>query len=93
MALRAWGAGCPAEVDAGGLAGGAGDRGGAAFAGGLLGGGGPVLFTLAQRGAFAPDGIIASVVPVTTVAWILALAATLPRSWWATTRASAQAPG
>jgi hypothetical protein len=39
------------------------------------------LFTLAQRGAFAADGIIAGLVPVTTVIWILALAATLPRSW------------
>jgi hypothetical protein len=38
-----------------------------------------VLFTLAQRGAFAPDGIIAGLVPLTTVIWILALAATLPR--------------
>ena len=40
-----------------------------------------VLFTLAQRAAFAPDGIIAALVPLTTVIWILALAATLPRSW------------
>ena len=40
-----------------------------------------VLFTLAQRGAFTPDGIIAALVPLTTVLWILALAATLPRSW------------
>ena len=39
-----------------------------------------VLFTLAQRGAFAADGIIAGLVPLTTVIWILALAATLPRS-------------
>ena len=39
-----------------------------------------VLFTLAQRGPFAPDGIIAGIVPLTTVIWILALAATLPRS-------------
>jgi hypothetical protein len=39
-----------------------------------------VLFTLAQRGPFAADGIIAGLVPLTTVAWILALAATLPRS-------------
>ena len=37
-----------------------------------------VLFTLAQRGAFAADGIIAGLVPLTTVIWILALAATLP---------------
>ncbi len=35
-----------------------------------------VLFALAQRGAFAPDGIIATLVPVTTVVWILAVAAT-----------------
>jgi hypothetical protein len=40
----------------------------------------PALFTLAQRGAFAADGIIAGLVPLTTVIWILALAATLPRS-------------
>jgi hypothetical protein len=39
-----------------------------------------VLVTLAQRGPFAADGIIAGLVPLTTVAWILALAATLPRS-------------
>jgi len=39
-----------------------------------------VLCTLAQRGAFAADGIIAGLVPLTTVIWILALAATLPRS-------------
>jgi hypothetical protein len=39
-----------------------------------------VLFTLAQRGAFAVDGIIAGLVPVTTVIWILGLAATLPQS-------------
>ena len=37
------------------------------------------LFTLAQRGAFAPDGIIAALVPLTTVIWMLAQAATLPR--------------
>src|SRR5215472_6115608 len=41
---------------------------------------GPVLIKLAQRGAFAPDGIIAGLVPLTTVIRILALAATLPRS-------------
>jgi hypothetical protein len=46
------------------------------------------LFTLAQRGAFAPDGIIAALVPLTTVIWILAQAATLPRSWRAATGAS-----
>ena len=39
-----------------------------------------VLVTLAQRGAFAADGIIAGLVPLTTVIWILALAATPPRS-------------
>ena len=39
-----------------------------------------VLVTLAQRGPFAADGIIAGLVPLTTVIWILALAATLPRS-------------
>lgn len=43
------------------------------------------MFTLAQRGAFAPDGIIAALVPVTTVIWILALAITLPGSWTAAT--------
>ena len=43
---------------------------------------------LAQRGASAPDGIIAALVPLTTVIWILALAATLPRSWRAATAAS-----
>jgi hypothetical protein len=36
--------------------------------------------TLAQRGALAPDGIIAGLVPLTTVTWILAPAAALPRS-------------
>ena len=36
--------------------------------------------TVAQDGAFAPDGIIATPTPLTTVLWILALAATLPRS-------------
>ena len=36
-----------------------------------------------QRGAFTPDGIIAALVPVTTILWIFALAATLPRSWQA----------
>ena len=40
----------------------------------------PVLFTLAQRGPFPPDGIIAGLLPLTTVIWILAPAATLPRS-------------
>ena len=38
------------------------------------------ILTLAQDGAFAPDGIIAALTPLTTVLWILALAATLPRS-------------
>jgi hypothetical protein len=39
------------------------------------------LFTLSQRGAFAPDGVIAALVPLTTVIWILAQAATLPGTW------------
>src|SRR5258708_8895531 len=39
-----------------------------------------VGFTLAQRGAFAPDGIIGALVPLTTVPLILALAPTLPPS-------------
>ena len=47
------------------------------------------MFTLAQRGAFAPDGTIAILTPLTTVIWILALAAALPRSWQAATSASA----
>jgi hypothetical protein len=50
-----------------------------------------VLFTLAQRGAFAPDGIIAALVPLTTVIWILAVAATLPRSWRTAAGASFEA--
>jgi hypothetical protein len=50
-----------------------------------------VLFTLAQRGAFAPDGIIAALVPLTTVIWILALAVTLPRSWQAAASANVAA--
>ena len=50
------------------------------------------VFTLAQRGAFAPDGIIAALVPLTTVIWILALAATLPRSWRAATGANPAGP-
>jgi len=33
-----------------------------------------------QRGPFPPDGIIAGLLPLTTVIWILAPAATLPRS-------------
>jgi hypothetical protein len=41
-----------------------------------------------RGGAFAPDGIIAALVPLTTVIWILAQAATLPRSWRAATGAS-----
>ena len=48
------------------------------------------LFTLAQRGAFAPDGVIAALVPLTTVIWILAQAAALPRSWRAAALASAR---
>lgn len=45
---------------------------------------------LAQRGAFAPDGVIAALVPLTTVIWILAQAAALPRSWRAAALASAR---
>jgi hypothetical protein len=52
-----------------------------------------VMFTLAQRGTFAPDGIIAAIVPLTTVVWILALAATLPRSWRAAVGADPEAAG
>ena len=52
-----------------------------------------VLFTLAQRGAFAADGIIAGLVPLTTVIWILALAATLPRSWRAAATAAFETGG
>ncbi len=37
-----------------------------------------ILFTIAQQGAFAPDGLVAALVPITTVLWILALSATLP---------------
>jgi len=37
--------------------------------------------TLAQRGAFAPAGINAALAPLSTVIWILAMAATLHRSW------------
>ena len=48
------------------------------------------VFTLAQRGAFAPDGIIAALVPLTTVIWILAQAATLPRCWRAATSTSSE---
>ena len=52
-----------------------------------------VLFTLAQQGAFAPDGIIAALIPLTTVVWILALAATLPRSWQARAGTGVHAAG
>jgi hypothetical protein len=38
-----------------------------------------VTFTVAQSGPFAPDGVVAALTPVTTVAWILATAAGLPR--------------
>ena len=48
------------------------------------------IFTLAQRGPFAPDGIVAVLVPLTTVIWILAQAATLPRSWRAATGAGSE---
>jgi hypothetical protein len=54
---------------------------------------GLVLVTLAQRGPFAPDGIIAGLVPLTTVIWILALAATLPRSQRAAAPAASQTGG
>jgi hypothetical protein len=53
----------------------------------------PVLFTLAQRGLFAADGIIAGLVPLTTVIWILALAATLPRSQRAAVPATSETGG
>jgi len=33
--------------------------------------------TLAQQGAFAPDGIVDTIVPVTTVVWVLCVAANL----------------
>jgi hypothetical protein len=42
------------------------------------------MLTLAQRGVFAPDGIIALLTPLTTVIWIVALAIKLPGSWAAT---------
>lgn len=51
------------------------------------------MFTLAQRGAFGPDGIIAGLVPLTTVICFLAQAAMLPRSWRAVTGASSKMPG
>jgi hypothetical protein len=50
------------------------------------------MLTLAQDGAFAPDGIIATLIPLTTVLWILSLAATLPRSWLAR-RTDQRTPG
>ena len=53
----------------------------------------PVLFTLAQRGPFAADVMIAGLVLLTTVLWILALAATLPRSRRATVPATFQTGG
>jgi hypothetical protein len=34
--------------------------------------------TLGQAGAFAPDGIIAALVPLTTVLWVVSVALTLP---------------
>lgn len=37
-----------------------------------------VLFTLAQQGLFAPDGLFGLLAPVTTYAWILTLCAQLP---------------
>jgi hypothetical protein len=39
----------------------------------------PVL-AVAQQGAFAPDGLVPALIPLTTVIWILTLAATLPAS-------------
>jgi hypothetical protein len=39
-----------------------------------------VLGTVAQRGVFALDGIVAALTPLTTVLWIVALAASLLRS-------------
>jgi hypothetical protein len=50
------------------------------------------MLTLAQDGVFAPDGIIATLTPLTTVLWILALAATLPRSFLAR-RTDQRTPG
>jgi len=35
--------------------------------------------TLAQQGAFAPDGIVDTIVPVSTVVWVLCVAANLRR--------------
>lgn len=37
-----------------------------------------IMFTVAQQGAFTPDGPVGALVPITTVLWILALSATLP---------------
>ena len=37
-----------------------------------------VMFTVAQRGLFAPDGLIGGIAPLTTVLWVLASAMTLP---------------
>jgi hypothetical protein len=37
-----------------------------------------VMFTVAQSGAFAPDGIVGALAPVTTVVWIVAVAVLLP---------------
>lgn len=49
-----------------------------------------VMTTVAQSGPFAPDGIVAALTPLTTVLWILGVAATLPRRIRAA--ATAQAP-
>ena len=37
-----------------------------------------VVFTVAQSGIFAPDGIVGALTPVTTVVWIIAVAVQLP---------------
>jgi hypothetical protein len=52
-----------------------------------------VLFTLAQHGPSAADGIIPGLVPLTTVIWILALAVTPPRSRRAAVPATLQTGG
>lgn len=38
-----------------------------------------VLFTLAQSGPMAPDGLVSALVPITTVIWIVVVAAGLAR--------------
>ncbi|MGA8208811.1 MAG: hypothetical protein WB798_01510 [Nocardioidaceae bacterium] len=39
-----------------------------------------VLFTVAQLGLFAPDGLVGGMAPATTVVWVLALALTLTKA-------------